>query len=361
MKLTIAERMHPFSHLNGTKFLLPQTSLCIQVFPTRLEFIDLEGDAFFLTLDFAGPIHDFTAELDLEQGVLRVFGMTQKGHMRYCLFARKDGIQLKLEKAPEEKVVCHLSTATAPFYLTKGESLLIPMLLREAGMEKFTERLSLGGNKAQNWDLVRRRCDFTEIFPIWLALSHWIPAKTVETTEGNYSLLEMCRKNIEEKNKEKIVEGFHHLFLAAFEGVLVPRSVDTEHQGILNKEVNRGIPALPLLTKGASLIRSLFVGDTSKKVAILPCLPPQFHSGRMVGVQVENAVLDFEWSKKSLRCLQIVSSSDAEICLILPKGIRSCRLKLGRKESKKTAIGTDGSLILSLAPAKPVCLDRFER
>ena len=358
MKLTIAERLHPFSHQNGTKFLLPQTSFCIQVYPTRLEFTDLEGreNPFFVTLDFTGPIVDFTAELDLEQGILRIFGTTQKGYMRYLLFARKDGIQLKLEKAPREQVMCHLSSSPAAFCVTKGESLLIPMLLRDADGQQSQERLSLGMHKAQNWELVRRRSDFKEIFPVWLALGRWIPAKEAE---GNYSLLEECRKNIETKNKAELLGSFQKLFLASFDGVLVPRLVDTEHQGIV-QPMQLDLSPITLLTKGASLIRSLFVQEIAGKIAILPCLPAEFHCGRMTGVQIGSVSLDFEWSKKTLRGLQIVSPQDAEVCLSL-KTIRSCRLRYGRGTSKKAAIASDGSLILSLSPNQPAFLDRFEK
>ncbi len=358
MKLTIAQRLHPFSHQNGTKFLLPQTSFCVQVYPTRLEFTDLEGREapFFIALDFTGPIVDFTAELDLEQGVLRIFGTTQKGYMRYFLFARKDGIQLKLEKAPGEQVMCHLSSSPAAFCLTKGESLLIPMLLRDADGKKREERLSLGMHKAQNWELVRRRSDFKEIFPVWLALGRWVPATEAE---GNYFLLEECRKNIETKNKAELLGSFQKLFLAAFDGVLVPRLVDKEHQGIV-QQTQLDLPPLPLLTRGASLIRSLFVQEIAGKIAILPCLPAEFHCGRMTGVQIGDLSLDFEWSKKSLRSLRIVSPLDAEMCLSL-KTIRSCRLRYGRGISKKAAIASDGSLILSLSPNQPAFLDRFEK
>ena len=105
MKITIAERLHPFSHEIGTKFLLPKSSWAVEVFPTRLNFCDLEGkgDSFYLCFDFSGPIQGFTAELNLELGGLSVFGMTRKGHMCYRLCAKEDGIWLTMEKVPEEE------------------------------------------------------------------------------------------------------------------------------------------------------------------------------------------------------------------------------------------------------------------
>jgi hypothetical protein len=366
VKITIAQRFHPFSHDRGTRFLLPQTSLSIQVFPTRLFFTDLEGriEPFFLSFDVVGPIVDFTAELDLEQGVLRVFGMSQRGFMRYLICAKKDGVWLTMEKTPQEEISCRLSSAATPCPLLKGESLLICVPLKDWEQTKIEEKLSLGEHKAQNWELIRRRLDFKEIFPLWLFLGSGMIAKTREEKEGNDLLLEECHRRIEQGEKEKVLEAFQNLFLAAFEGVLVPRLYDTEHQGILPEveEKKTSLSPLPLLTKGASLIRSLFVQETQGLISILPCLPPQFHCGRMIGVKTsENFILSIEWTKKSLRRMQISSLSGGEIHLKLPKEIRSCRVKKGRRVIKKLNPDSNRVVTLSLVADETLHLDRFDK
>jgi hypothetical protein len=365
MKIKIAERFHPFSHENGTKFLLPNTSFSVQIFPTRLNFVDIEGkmESFFLSFDFAGPLKDFTAELDLEQGLVRVFGITKKGYMRYLIFAKNDGIWLTMEKIPEEKLICHRSFPPAQLSFSKGESLLISLPFKNDVSTKNEERLSLGVHKAQEWERVRRRLDFKEIFPFWLSLNYWTPLRKEESDQGNYLLIEECRQKIEYSEKQKILESFKNLFLAAFDGVLVPRLFDTEYQGILTeKTLQNPLPSpLALLTKGARLIRSLFVQGEDNCIAILPCLPPEFHSGRMIGVQALNTILDFEWTKKSLRRLQISSIYGGDILLKLPKGIRSCRVKKGRRVIKKLSLDVHGKVMLSLVPSEKIELDRFEK
>ncbi len=366
MKITIAERFHPFSHENGTVFLLPNSSFSVRIFPTRLEFIDLEGkmESFFLGFDCVGPFTDFTAELDLEQGLLRVFGMTKKGYMRYLIFAKNDGIWLTLEKIPEEKLLCRRSFPPSQLTLAKEESLLISLPFKNETLTKNQERLSLGMHKAQDWALIRRRLDFKEIFPLWLALSRWTPLRHAMSTQGNYLLIEECLQRIEHGEKQKVLESFKSLFLAAFDGVLVPRLFDTEHQGILPEVMLQNpLPApLALITKGASLIRSLFVHGEDNFIAILPCLPPEFHSGRMIGVQaLKGVILDFEWSKKCLRRLQISSIHGMNIVLKLPKGIRSCRVKKGRQALKKLSIDVDGTTVLALVPSETVEIDRLEK
>lgn len=366
MKITIAQRFHPFSHESGTKFLLPNSSYSVQVFPTRLNFVDIDGqrESFFLLFDFVGPLEDFTAELNLELGILRVFGMTKKGYMRYILCAKKEGIWMTVEKLPEEMLVCHRSFSPEQLCLSKGESLLISHPFKNFGKMKNEERLSLGIDKAQDWGLIRRRNDFKEIFPFWLMLSRWIPQKDAEKDLGNYLLLQECRRKIDQGEKGAVLKAFHHLFLAAFDGVLVPRLYDSEYQGILpGVEQKESLSSpLPLLTEGADLIRSMFFQERGEKIAILPCLPSEFHSGRMIGVKpLKGLTLDFEWTKKNLRRMRISSLDEGEILLSLPKGIHSCRIKKGRRIIKKLMTDAEGNVELPFGANEIIDLDCFER
>jgi hypothetical protein len=341
-KITIAERFHPFSHEIGRKFLLPHTSFSVQVFPNCLYFVDLEEKrkSFSHHFDFVGPLLDFTAELDLERKFLRVFGTTKKGYMRYSIAAKPDGIWLAMEKAPKEK---------------PHTQLLLPC--HTEILPKTEERLSLGVQKAQDWEAVRRRLDCKEIFPLWLSLSHCIPSREVDTQEGNYTLIEECRRKIAGGDKEKIVESFQHLFLGAIDGIFVPRLYDTDHQGILPEtEHQKLLSPLPILAQGAHLIRSLFIQEKEGVIALLPCLPPQFPCGRMTHVQAQKGVtLHVEWTKKSLRRMQISSLHEKEVLLQLPKAIRSCRMR-----RRRHLLDRHGRLVVSLAPRETLELDRFE-
>lgn len=367
MKMRIAERFHPFSHESGTKFLLPNTSYSIQVFPTRLNFVDIDGqmNSFFVSLGFAGPFNDFTAELDLELGILRVFGMTKKGYMRYLIGANKGGIYLTAEKIPEEKLIYRLSPSLEQLTLLKGERVCLSLPIENHRLTRNEERLSLGIHKAQEWEWMRRRIDFKEIFPLWLFLSRWVPQKEGKGSEGNFLLLEECRQRIDQGEKQKVLASFHPLFLAAFDGVLVPRLYDTQYQGILPEMEEKKSSSSPLLllTRGACLIRSLFLQEREGEIAILPCLPPEFHSGRMIGVKaLEGRVtLDFEWTKKSLRRMRIFSLCGGEIHMNLPKKIRSCRLKKGRHPIKKLMMDAEGHVSLFLDANETIDLDRFEK
>jgi hypothetical protein len=367
MKITIAERLHPFSHQTGAKFLLPGTSWSVQVFPTRLDFSDLEGksDPFFLSFDFTGPIREFTAELDLEHGHLRVFGRTGHGYMCYQIYTKSDALWLTMEKLPGEGVICRRSSPAESISLSKGESMIVCLLPKDQEKIASAERLSLGMHKAQDWDLICRRLDCKEIFPHWFLLGSLSPEKnnTFEETEGNFPLLHACKRKIEQGEKESVLQAFENLFLAAFEGVLVPRLIDSEHQGILPKSENTPlcISPMPLLIEGGKCIRSLFIQEREGELSLLPCLPPQFHCGRMIRARTcSNEVLDFEWTKKFLRSVLIRSESDKQICLKLPKGIGSFRLNGGKGTVKKIEVDSEGKAVLLLEGDRTAQLDRFE-
>lgn len=356
MKITIAERLHPFSHMPGTKFLLPKTSWVVQVFPTRLSFWDLEekGESFSFTFDFQGPIKEFTAELNLERDALYVFGMTQKGYMRYELCFKENSLCLTMEKTPQEMVACRKSTSDGMVILTKGKT--VSFCAAAGNPLHSTERLSLGNHKAQDWDLIRRRLDCKEIFPHWFALSHSVPQKN---SSGSFPLLDLCRKKIEQTDKERVLEAFESLFLASFEGILVPRLKDADHHGIAPELENHNLSAMDLLRESGKLIRSLFLQEKGDVISLLPCLPTPFHAGRMTQARTSSDVLlSFEWSKKMLKKVAIDSETSGEMRLRFPKGMRSFRLD---KSSQVISIGAEGEASVSFEAGKTVWLDRFQK
>lgn len=361
MNITIAERLHPFSHLPGTPFILPGTTLVVRVFPTRLSLSDLTGKIapFTLSFDFVGPLKEFTAELDLEHQELCVFGKTAKGFMRYHLCAKDDGVRLAMDKTFKEKTVCIRSFPPHEVALSQGEKLLVCLPLKGAEEISSFERLSLGMHKSQDFEMIRRRGDCKEIFPHWFALGSLVKN---EEGKAHFPLLAQCRAKIESRQIESVLEAFESLFLAHFEGVLTPRSFDSDYQGIQGQNLDPHANPLPLLTEGARLIRSLFVQERENAVALLPCLPPEFHSGRMTGVKTADGHrFDFEWTKKSLRTVLVQPVRTGNLSILLPKGVRSFRLKSGKHPFKQICVDNTGMATLPLEKDTMIQLDRFER
>ncbi|HUD01958.1 MAG TPA: hypothetical protein VMR37_06495, partial [Rhabdochlamydiaceae bacterium] len=184
MKITITERLKPFSHLPGASCVIPWSGWKVQAFPTLLIFEDLLSlQKHEYRLEWKGPVLDFTLELDLEKGVVWVYGRTAEGYRRICIEMLETGIAI------DKKVV------------VPGSQVLPHSL----------ERLSLGMSKALDWEQVRRRHEMAEILPIWFRLGQMVPRQS-----GRVNLLHECEKT-------EIEALYLKLFLAGFEGILCPR------------------------------------------------------------------------------------------------------------------------------------------
>lgn len=339
MNIRIAARLHPFSHLPGTLCLIPKTHVQVRVFPARVEFSEQAID-----WELQGPVKNFTVELDLEQEQITVFGMTRSGYLRYHIRVQSDSIAIVFDKAP----------------FATQERVLIPYGGKVCASVPH-ERLSLGMHKLQDWDRMRRRLDLKEIFPIWMRLGQITPCASPSfSNKGNLQLLKKCF----ECDKQEILPAFTQLFLAASEGICVPRLYDTDYQGIIPiQQAERGDPLpLEILTQGAALIRSLFFKEEGDLLSLLSCLPPDFHAGRMVDVHTHSGDrVDIEWSKKQMRSLCIRPQTERQVHLQLSKYLRTCRVRTGHKDKGAQCTINEGILTLELSPEQSLFIDRFQK
>lgn len=318
MRITIAERLRPFSHVPGTYFMLPGSPLRFQLFPALIRIHDLSNSKPRLVkevpLNVKGPVKNFTIMQDLEKGLINVFGHTQLGYMHYRITANENSRQefsIQIDKQPAEPISCDsISDNFVPF------------------LPPVTARLSLGSHKAQDWSLISRRCDFTEIFPLWFRLGSLLPRHYTLEYKGTAALFENCRTRIAEKQRESILDTFQAALMAGFEGGLSPRLTDDQYQGfhfpLIN--VDNHLSPLALLSEGASLIRELFIHEAEQEIHILPALPTEFHCGRFINVSCKSGVLDMEWSKKVIRRMTLLADKDGEICYAFQHDLKQFRL-----------------------------------
>lgn len=304
-RIAVAQRLQPFSHVAGTKVVLPGSTCQLTIYPTLI-LIDRQE----ISIPLTGPVDDFTVQLDLEKGLVKVWGHYLEGFLRYKIQATTEGsFAITTEKSPVDN--------------------LFPENIQTIYNPQSTERLSLGNNKAQDWELVARRADICELFPFWFRLGQLLPDFPLDTTAGTASLLGICKERISEKDKLKICPSFLNLFRTGFEGILSPRLIDTQHQGFLLKVPGADFKgsSFALLTEGSKVIRSLFFNQNENQIQILPLLPPEFHSGRFVNISCGMfGTLDIEWTKKSIRRMVCHSRSNSEILFLFPKEINTFRL-----------------------------------
>ncbi|HSX11832.1 MAG TPA: hypothetical protein VLF94_08970 [Chlamydiales bacterium] len=325
--IKIAERLRPFSHTPGAACIIPGTCLEIEAFPTLLKVANTE-----IKLKLTGPVKDFTLEQDLEKDCVRVYGKAKEGFFRLKIEATDAGLDIAVEKGPLKSHHIPLETQ----YVHKHPC----------------ERLSLGNHKAQDWDLVQKRCDLKEFLPVLFALGQKIPLIPPQKPSGTARLLELP------SDRSDLEWALEALFKAAFTKILIPRLIDDQHHGLVSDEPVQG-NRFYLVQEGAKLVRSLFFRQNERRIAFLPNLPISLDCGRMVGLQAPGiGEIDFEWSKKVLRQVAIRASTPGEVILELQSEIKSLRVRKSMKDKGRRLKSTDPVL---LEPGQTVLLDRFQK
>lgn len=305
-----------------------------------------------IELTVSGPVSDFTVQQDLEKGGIRVWGDTPNGFFRYRLSHNDNTVLFAVEKTPKNPLVPVIKGNLPVVNATDLSAVWRPSTI---------ERLSLGSHKGQDWDLVTRRCNLSEVLPFWFRLGQLTPQCVKAPYEGTATLLDQCAEVVRAAPKDKVLVPFENLFKAGFCGIMTPRLVDDQHQGFALPQVSVASQLNPsvLLTEGAACIRSIFFKMTGDQIAILPSLPSPFHCGRFLDINCEErGTLSMEWSKKLIRRMVFRSAVDCELTLAFQAEHKSFRLRQGNKDrGQRISCGTP----LKFAAHSEYFFDNFQK
>ena len=330
MKITIADRLKPFSHKPGHLVMIPGTLWKVKAFPTALVFIDDQGSELEFSLEVMGPVKLFTVEQDLESKMIRIYGEAIQGYFRLSVSCQESSLILRFEKTPSTGLAIDGKTFFSGDVLEVSKGSVI------AFKKPFQERLFLGLSKKKECDFIRRRRDLREILPLWYTLG----AITPSTETRDFAFLTQA---IEKKEKKIVHDFFLEAYLAHFSEGFVPRDKDEERQGLFSLT---GFSKC-LLQQGASFIRSLFFQEKEDGFYILPCLLSLFVSGKMVNLKAESGcVFDLEWTKHRLRKMFISVEKDQMLKLHFPSDVESFRLKTFFKDRGKLFSGKGTEIIV---------------
>src|SRR5262249_29172000 len=227
-----------------------------------------------------------------EKGRLKVWGESTQGYFCYHIVALQDslGAIFHLEKCFYQGMILKnlgelnvhtykggkISSKVVGATLNPKDQVLIFTRWEQQFFKTFlpseTDRMSLGNHKAQDWQLIKRRCDLVEILPFWRRLGLLVPKIKSVSLPGTASLIHTCHELIIHKKREKIARSLKNLFLAGFEGILSPRLNDHDYQGIVSTSEQSILSGNPfvLLSEGAEIIKSLFVQNNQNELFILP-------------------------------------------------------------------------------------------
>jgi len=379
MLISIAERLRPFSHLPGTSTILPGCGYEVQIFPCLVRFYHLQEAVPVLltelTFDLKGPIQQFTLCNDLEKGRLTISGITMEGWMRYHFISgqSKEWVCLLVDRAPVNGFP--VSQGDKRYVLRDKEWLILrisvgDMLLEDRTMQTHSfepyqvppcERLSLGSHKAQEWELIKRRFNLTEILPLVHRVGQLVPSQgTLNSSEGTLSLLYACQESLTHDKPEIGEKKWSHFLLGCFNSLLVPQLEERNYQGLVpfQGRIECSLSPLVILSEGSRLIRALFVRQRDHSLSILPYLLPCFSSGRLLDVPLEGGgSISLEWTKKTIRRLILYAGRDEELSLTFRSHVRDYLL---RQHAKETGERKNCRSVLSLKKHCHYFLDNFQ-
>lgn len=348
----------------GINIPIPKTQIECKIYPARILFFNI-GETTpcrEIGLSIQGPVEKFLLKLNLLVGRIEVSFKDKVGFYSYCIEAGTGCISLTVDRTPPKGLGYIDYTAPSlkiPGYslLKRKESYLIHLHAEERQLS--TEFLELGVHKKLDWQRIEERMDLNQIVPIWMRLGQFFSNKTPRVFPGTLKYLEELDLLIQDHQRNKIEKALTLLLQVGFEGVLSPRIMDVHHQGILQESEDQSLQsALPLLSHGAKLLRSLFIQEQEKEISILPCIPPLFRVGRFYTLTSLGDELLYEWTNGKLKILSLHSAATRKVYLILPKEIKHARLRTHNRE-RGCKFMNGGEILLQ--KDKNIFLDRFEK
>src|SRR5574338_21991 len=182
----------PFSHIPGTKVLLPCSQLFCEIYPALIRVYELQNSTLVaeIPLSISGPVEQCTVMQNLEKGFIEVSGKSQKGFFFFYFYPSIDSFGIRGKNISFEKMVP-------------------PVQLLPPGRE----RLHLGSHKKQEFPHLPLRSDLKEILPLWFWLSQTVPHIPVEKAlvAGKSLFSELCGNDV--------AKNYRMFFQAAFTGL----------------------------------------------------------------------------------------------------------------------------------------------
>lgn len=337
MKISMQEPLKPFSHVPGTEWLLPGSFFSVKVFPGKIVVFNQQKSfptcILEIYFDFQGPLNQFTVISDLDRGKITVSGKAKQGWMRYHLDGGS-GIRCVFDRVPENMTfeingVKQGVVKNQPiFFFGDANNFSVYQM-------PCLEKLFLGNHKAQDCELIRKRQDLTEIFPIVFRWGQLLPKQP----DNSSPLLESKRRNEEE---------WKELFLGTLSYTFVPRFFDDDYQAIKSFKLRYESEDSPLklLSEIVLTMREIFIQTDKNNLILLSQTLPLFHCGRIVNFSIAGlGTIHLEWTKNCIRRIEIYAEEDVEWTVKINSPIRTCRIRqrdLMMKHSGNSCKGNKG-------------------
>ena len=317
----------PWSHAPGIEGWLSGSDCCAKIFPRLLQIYSCSGRERTLSTEILFPelsySDDWTVFFDCLRGKTTVQGHSGTRFFRYEIAVEEDGIFLRTLKGD---LMCEERGGS--FLLTRGEK---HSLIKRSFTRSFypSSRLLLGINKDPNLDRMLLKPDPLELVPFWYMLG--TPSSL---TEGESSLLTTFTKT-------KSFDALTQFFRAGINGFFVPKTWDDRYLGFQEPLIPQEASLASVHDAMRSTLRSLFLKEEGSTLFLLPHLPKECASGRLLRERLHSSsLISIEWRKHAVRRVLIHQRVDDEVTLITSRQGETCTLTiLGTKEKRKVPSG----------------------
>ncbi len=348
MKITLSQRLKPFSFCKGGEITLPGSFVTLKIFPTKVEIFPLGGEEKKLFFALQGPFPLFFYQSNIEKRRIEVFFRNDRGFFSYHLFLRKGKFSFFLARGDflvlEEKGI--------KSELRKKQTLSWDLTPVESS-NNFCEKIAFGCHKKQEIEKVLLRKDPKEFFPFWFRLGNLCPRLGKEKSPF-FSDME---KAFLRKDPTFLVKRLSLLLEVAFSGFFVPSLQDKTEQNLPFPSGDLAHPYL-LLQEGAFWIKHLFLQEEKEGLALLKNLPKELPFGRAKGLICFLGKIDLEWSKKKIKKAILYPEKTGHFRLFLKPCFQRFRLRR-RKKEKGVFVRADS--FFSIEKGNTLYLDRFEK
>jgi hypothetical protein len=340
-----------FTHHPGTKIYLAGSSHVIEVFPTAIRVyachaFDLKCIK-ELVFPELGPLSGWMACVDPMRHNIQIEGRGRHGFVRYRIYSTEEGVFLKPSTGMMKVAVGGIGTD-----VQKSDA--FPLVGIPCSLPRYpTPRLLLGCNKAPNWDRISEAPVMEEVLPLWYQMSPPSPDLSLDSSS---TLFGAIVESIQKRDAMTIISAFATFFRVAIDGFFVPKRTDNLFLGYEK-------PLLPdemLLTQVhpniCGMVRSLFLQEMSDIINILPCLPKELVSGRLLHeTLLSGHQIDIEWRKGEVRRVLLHAAHDGVVTIKARAATASIIPLHGRTRKKVFTIGEE----VEVQKGKHYLLDNF--
>lgn len=314
MKVTIPSKL--WTDQIGTAICLPFSSYEVKIFPTLLQFNDVDSNkSHEIVLGLKGPLLAYYLELNIERSEINCRMQLKDGFVSFTILAKDQAIFFKLERHFEESIKVN----GKPLNVKKE----VELFKAETFEKERIEKLFLGELKTKSILELIQKDELESTLPSLFQLGQQVKPLVSPVREENFLLLDTLKTL--KREKKECEQGWALFFKMAITGIFSPRAKDQSFQGIYPSYKGQ-LQSSAILYEAYLILRSYFFIEEEGHLTFLPHLFSYLHQGKLFQLQTEVGVVSFEWSRGEIRTVEFEANQTTALTFTFPKGLKTCRL-----------------------------------